>query len=173
MQKYEFSMTGFIVGFIAKLLYFSSLTALIPFGAMILTQKTESLPATLRFLPITALALLGFSVLMLLFHHKSLAHTLASLGWMTLLPGIGALGFMIFNKAAVFNVLNSAIFGFSKIQPYVAAYLDSALPKVWIVIGVYILLGFILVYIAGRMESKHAITSYIRRVFGPRARIYR
>lgn len=173
MPKYEFSMAGFIVGFIAKLLYFSSLTALIPFGAMILTQKTADLPATMHFLPLSALALLGFSVLILLFHHRSIAHTLASLGWMTLIPGLGALGFMIFNRDAVMNMLSSVIFGFGKIEPYVAAYLNSALPKVWVVIVVYILLGAILLYIAGRMESQHAITSYVRRIFGPRARIYR
>lgn len=172
MSRYQFSITGFIVGIIAKLVYLSALTVLIPFGAMILTQKPSGLPATLQFFPISALALLGFSVLILLFHHRSLAHTLASLGWMTLLPGLGALGLMIFNREAVFTILGNFL-GFGRIEPYIADYINSALPNVWFVTVVYIILGVVLIYIAGRMESTHTITAYVRRVFGPRARIYR
>jgi hypothetical protein len=173
MPPYRFSFTGFIIGWIAKLLYFASLTTLIPFGAMLLTARPAEIPASLQYLPWTALGLLFLSAFVLLVYHRNLAHTLASLGWMTLLPGIGALVFMIVDPQTVLGFIAKLVVGFGKVEPLVESYLNDVLPKVWLFIAVYILLGFVLISIAGKMESKHALMSHFRKIFGPRVRFFR
>ena len=169
----HWSVGGFITGWVARLLYLTSLTALIPFGALLLTERPEKIPDTLQYLPLTAATLLGLSALVLLLYHRSVAHTLASLGWMTLVPGIGSLVFMLVNREAVFTLLATLVIGFGKIEPLLVAYLENVLPKLWLFIIGYIVLGLVLIHIAGRMEHEHALTSQLRKLFGPRARIFR
>ncbi len=173
MAKYEFSIVGLLVSWIARVPYIASLTSLIPFGALLITSVPAQISVELGYLPRSALALLGMSALILLCYHRNFAHTLASLGWMTLLPGLGALFFMIFRREQVFGLLSRFVVGFGKIEPAVNSYLGRALPNLWIFIAGYIVIGFVLIYFAGRIESEHAITSYLRRIFGPRARIVR
>jgi hypothetical protein len=173
MHVHRFSFTGFLIGWFARLLYFASLASLIPFGAMLLTTRPEKIPANLQYLPWTAVGLLFLSAFVLLVYHRSFAHTLASLGWMTLLPGIGALVFMLVNKEAVFNFITTLVVGFGKVEPLVSEYINDVLPKVWLFIAVYIILGFLLIYIAGKMEYEHAMMSQFRRIFGSRVRFFR
>ncbi len=173
MAAYKFSILGLLVSWVARVLYIASLTSLIPFGALLITSAPAQIPVTSGYLPATALALLGMSALMLLGYHRNFAHTLSSLGWMTLLPGLGALFFMIFRREQVFGLLSRLVAGFGKIEPVVNSYLERALPNLWIFIAGYIMIGCVLIYFAGRIESEHAITSYFRRIFGPRARIFR
>ncbi len=173
MQAHKFSVIGFFVSWIAKLLYFAALTSLIPFGAMLFTARPEKIPEAIAYFPITALGLIALSIVVLLIYTKSFAHTLASMGWMTLLPGIGALVFMFVDKQAVIGIFAKVILGFDKIEPYVSAYLDDVLPKVWIFIIAYILLGLVLISIAGKMEYEHALMFQFKKIFGPNARIFR
>ncbi|MEM4239915.1 MAG: hypothetical protein QXM31_00040 [Candidatus Woesearchaeota archaeon] len=168
MPRHRRGIFGFILEWIAKLLYFASLSSLIPFGAMILTQRPDRIPQTLSYLPLTALGLLIVSAALLLAYHKSLAHTIAALGWMTLIPGIGALAFMIVNRQAVLDFFAKTILGFEKIEPYVAEYLDNVLPKVWLFVIAYVIIGLVLLQIAGRIGREHSIWSRIRRLLGLR-----
>jgi hypothetical protein len=92
---------------------------------------------------------------------------------MTLLPGLGALFFMIFRREQVFGLLSKFVVGFGKIEPAVNAYLERALPNLWIFIAGYIIIGFVLLYFAGKIEEEHAIMSYLKRLFGPRVKIFR
>lgn len=173
METRKFSLVGLLISWIASIIYLASLTSLIPFGALLLTSRPDRIPDTLQYLPYTALALVGVSVLILFIYYRSFAHTLASLGWMTLLPGLASLFFLIFKPEAVLDLLATFVIGFGKIEPLVAAYIGQAVPKLWIFILGYIALGMVLIYIAGKMESEHALTSTVRKLFGPRARIFR
>jgi hypothetical protein len=140
---------------------------------LLLTSRPEKVLLDFGRFPIAAIALLCLSIVVLMAYHRSFAHTLASLGWMTLVPGIGALVMMIVNREAVVSFLVSLVSVFGNVGPYVSAYIDAALPKVWVFIGVYIFLGFVLLYVAGKIEYEHAMMATLKRVFGPRARIYR
>ncbi len=173
MTAHKFSIAGFIIRWIASLLYITALTTLIPYGALLLTAMPENIALNLGYLPITAFGLLVLSVLVLWFYYKSLAHTVSSLGWMTLLPGLGALFFMIFRPDEVLGLLSGFITSFGRIEPYIIAYLETAFPKLWIMIISYLVLGVLFIYVAGRMEYKHALVFQLKRIFGPRAKIYR
>ncbi len=173
MAKYKSTLLGWVVSGVAKLVYLASLASLIPFGALLITTAPEQIAVELGHIPLTALAMLGVSALILLCYHRNFARTLASLGWMTLLPGLGAVFFMIFRREQVFGLLSGLVVGFGKIEPALNAYLERALPNLWVFIAGYIIIGFVLVYFAGRIEREHAITSCIRKFFGPRARIFR
>ncbi len=173
MAKYESALLGWVVSWIARMLYLSSLASLIPFGALLITSAPAQFPVQLNYLPMTALALIGMSALVLLCYYRNLAHTLSSLGWMTLLPGLGALFFMIFRREQVLGLLSRVVVGFGTIEPAVNAYLERTLPNLWVFIAGYIIIGIVLVYFAGRIESEQAVMSRIRRIFGPRTRIFR
>jgi hypothetical protein len=172
MHRHRFSIIGFFVGWIAKLLYFASLTSLIPFGAMLLTARPQKIPETLAYFPLTAIGLLLISAFVLLVYHKNLGHTISTLGWMTLIPGIGSLVFMFVNPQAVLDLFAKVILGFDKIEQYIMSYLDDVLPKVWLFIAAYILLGIVLISVGRKMEHKQTLMSYFRKVFGPRVRFY-
>ncbi|MEM2916716.1 MAG: hypothetical protein QXT19_05175, partial [Candidatus Woesearchaeota archaeon] len=168
MRGYMRSVSGLVVGWIARLLYIASLTSLVPFGALLLTSAPAQVPVRLGYLPVTALALFGLSALLLLCYHRSLARTLSSLGWMTLLPGLVALFFIIFRRDRGFGMLSWLVVGFGKIEPALNAYLERTLPKLWVFIVGYIIIGFVLVYFAGKIEKERTLTSYLKRLFGPR-----
>jgi hypothetical protein len=167
-----FSLHGFIVSWIARLFYLSSLTSLIPFGAVLVKSGFTHIGEQLGKVPIAAIILLGLSILVLLFFYHNLAHTLASLGWMTFLPGLGGVFFMLFNREQVFGALASVFSGFALVEPFIIA-LQASLPQVWAFIIGYVALGFVLIHIAGRIEREHALTTTLKNVFGPRVRILR
>jgi len=173
VETQNFSLVGLLISWIASILYLASLTSLIPFGALLLTSRPDRIPDTLQYLPHTALALVGVSVLILFIYYRSFARTLASLGWMTLLPGLASLFFLIFKPEAVLDLLAKLVIGFGKVEPLLASYLERTVPKLWIFILGYIALGIVLIYIAGKIEREHALTSTIRKLFGSRARIVR
>ncbi len=168
-HSYSFNAVNLIVGWIAGLFYFTALTSLIPFGALLVTSGVVSIPSQLRHLPLAALILVGVSILVLFLHYRNAAHTLAALGWMTFLPGLGGFFFLVFGKVAVFAWLEK-IFEGSIAAPFISA-VYKALPSAWLFVIGYILLGYALIGIAGRMDREHALFAQVRKLFGPRARI--
>ncbi|MEM4247151.1 MAG: hypothetical protein QXR48_01280 [Candidatus Woesearchaeota archaeon] len=173
MVRLRSGVFGFFVGWISRLIYVSSLASLIPFGAMIFTSAPAEIPVGFGYFPLTALGLLGVSALILFCYHRNLARTFASLGLMTLIPGIGALVLMLVNKDVVFAIFARFVFGFGKIEPYLNSYIESAIPNTWLFIIAYVLLGFLFLYVAVKIKYRYALVGYFRRVFGSRARIYK
>jgi len=172
MEAHRFSLGGFIVGWVARLLYLSALTVLIPFGALLITSGLSKIPEAIRQVPITALALVGVSAIILFLYHHSIAHTLASLGWMTLLPGIGGLLLMLVGREAIFGFISRFFAGFSLIEPLLTAVQES-LPKIWLFAVAYIIIGLMLIHTAGKIDHQHALRSQLRNLFGPRVRIFK
>ena len=171
-QARHFNLFGFIIGWIARLLYLGALTTLIPFGALLITSGIKNIPTQVRNVPITAVVLVGISIVVLFLYHRDFAHTLASMGWMTFLPGLGGLFFLFFSKDKIFALFEKLFVGFESIKPLLDA-VQQSLPQVWIFVIGYVVLGFVLIHIAGRMDREHALTSQLRKIFGPRARIYK
>ncbi len=172
MAEHKFSLGGFLVSWIARLLYFSALTVLIPFGALMLSAGLGGIPQAVRAIPTTALLLVGVSAVILLLYHRNIAATLASLGWMTLLPGLGGLVFLILGKETIIAVLQKLFLGFGLVESMVGM-IEQSLPNLIIFVIGYIILGLLFLHIAGKIEHKHAITAQIKKLFGPRARVLR
>jgi len=168
---FQFNVVNFIVGWIAGLFYLTALSALIPFGALLITSGFSHIPAHLQNFPITALILIGVSVIVLVLHYRSVAHTLAALGWMTFMPGLGGVFFLAFGSEKVFAWL-AKIFVGSALEPFIAA-VYKALPQVWLFVIGYVIIGYIFIHIAGKIDREHALASQLRKLFGPRARIYK
>jgi hypothetical protein len=169
---HRFSLSGFIVSWIARLFYLASLTAIIPFAAFLLANPLEAMPDLLSQFPVAALILFVLSIIILFVYHHNIAHTLAALGWMALLPGFGGLVFMLVPREAAFAFLKGIFSGFAMLEPFVAA-VQQALPWGWLFVIGYIVIGLALVHIAGRMDSDHALTTHLKKIFGPRVRILR
>jgi hypothetical protein len=172
VELHKFSVTGFVISWIARLFYLGALTALIPFGAVLITSGLSEIPETIRAVPTAALALAGVSVLVLFFYHGHLAHVLAALGWMTLLPGIGGAIFLLLKRETLFAFLTAIFSGFALVEPFIAA-VEKALPNAWLFVIGYLVLGVMFIYVAGKMEREHAVLTQMRKLFGPRARIFR
>lgn len=173
MKERVHTLWGLIIGWIARLLYLSSLVALIPFFILLFTSPLVLLPETLQLVPFTAMGLLAVSILILFLYHRNLAHVLASMGWMTMIPGFAAVFFLIFNREAVFQLLASIVAGFGKVEPWVVSYLEHFLPHSWAFSVIYILVGFVLLKIARKIDHEHSLALQIKKLFGPRVRIFR
>lgn len=168
----KFSPLSFVVGWMAGLLYLGALASLIPFGALLVSSGFKNIPAAMHQVPIAALALVGASFIVLLLYYRDLAHSLAALGWMTFLPGFGGLFMLFFSPDAMFAFLQKTFAGFSAVKPFLEA-VQNTLPTVWLFIIGYILVGFIFLHIAGRLNEEHQLSSYFKKAFGPRVKIFR
>jgi hypothetical protein len=170
-EAFKFSVANFVVGWIAGLFYLTALATLIPFGALLATSGFTHIPEYLHNVPISALILVGIAVAVLFVHYRSVAHTIASLGWMTFLPGLGGLLLLVFGKVQIFAWLERFFAG-TALEPFIAA-IYNAMPQVWLFVIGYVVLGYIFIHIAGKIDREHALAAQLRKLFGPRARIYR
>jgi hypothetical protein len=171
-KMHEFHLSGFIISWFARLLYLGSLTTLIPFGALVLASPEKFVSESLHYIPVTGFAFAGAGALILLLHYRNLAHVLATLGWATLIPGLGGLFFMVFQRDAFFAFLTNVFSGFSLIEPFAAVF-QQTFPTIWLFVIGYVLIGLVLLHVAGRMEREHAVLEQFKKIFGPRVRVFR
>lgn len=168
MVEQKTGLFGVVVRWFAHLLYVSSLTALIPFASLMLYSPAGLWPAMLGYAPLTAIVLLVLSVAVLFFYYHNVGHVLASLGWMTFVPGIAGFFFVVFRMEWVF-----ALFEYfaGPLAPVVRQQLENALPTSWLFIIGYVVIGFVLLKAAGGLEREHVISGRIRKFLGSRWRI--
>lgn len=162
-----------LLWWVVRLLYLSALTTLVPFVARFITAGTFALPENVQYVPGAAFGILVVCVLVLFFHYHSAAHTLASLGWMTFIPGLFALFFQIVSPESFIALLEKVGVGAGLVQSEIREYIAYVVPKLWLYIAVYVVLGLLLITLAGKMEREHALGEQVRKLFGPRARIFR
>jgi len=140
------------------LAYIAGLTILIPLFLLLISPPPDV--AAIEFLGVyflVALALIVASVLALLWWKASLAKTLKTLGSMTLIPGILALVFAINGREIVLAWFETRILNFALVKPYFIQYLEQAVPKIWWLTVLYLLLGMFLILWgvrAGKEEYK-------------------
>ena len=170
MTEHKFHRLDLLIWFVVKILYLYSLTALIPFGALFFTSGVRAIPQEIQHSPLIALGIFAVSLILLFAHYRDLAHSLASLGWMALLVGITAVLFHLLHPQSVLGLFQNVVYGFDKIEPIIVKELDDVFPTIWLFIIGYIVLGIVLLYIAGKMEPEHSMMSTIRKLFKPRKR---
>jgi hypothetical protein len=172
-QPHTSHVFDIILWWVVRLLYLSALTTLVPFVAHFIASGSLALPENVQYVPGAAFGILVICITVLFIHYHSVAHTLASLGWMTFVPGLIALFFQIVSPESFIATLETVGIGAGLVQNEIKEYINFVVPKVWLFIAVYLALGFILIHIAGKMEREHALTAQVRKLFGPRARILR
>lgn len=128
-----------IVVYIGEVLYFSGLTALIPLLPLLFAPK-ELFVA--RYILGLALALIVASFLVIYFFTKSKKIALRALGLTTLIPGLLAVLFAYVGERRMVIFLSK----FGEITPLVEHWINTYVPKAWLLAGIYIIVGVALVY---------------------------
>ena len=154
MENMAYSL---IIYTVARVMYVTGLTLLIPFVfLMLLPELPEGqifwfsvTPAIFSFS--TALIIISFVILF--WRQRRIGRTLKSLGLITLIPGAAGLMLGLLGRKAIFNFLSSAIVGFETVEPVINFYLDNAIPKIMLLTVSFIFLG-ILMWLMGDKIDK-------------------
>ena len=163
---------GFIICTLAQILYLSSLTVLIPLGILIFLSPVQTTSMLGESLPWGSVVLLLLSVIILFGYYHNTAKTVSILGWLSLIPGLSGLFFLLVDRESLFNLLSSFLVGINVVEPVIAAW-ENTLPQLWLFVIGYLVLGMFLIHLAGRLGREHALVSKIKQMFGRRARIVR
>lgn len=134
---------GLLIRYAVALLYELALASLLPLLGLMFTPEFQLDSSFAQALALAIFFIIsGFLILLL--YKKRIDKALISLGMMTLFPGVLALLISFYQKDAFIRWAGS-FYGFEKVQPLVESYLQSALPKVNIVVLIYILVGTFLI----------------------------
>jgi ribose/xylose/arabinose/galactoside ABC-type transport system permease subunit len=137
------SVLGLGVRYIVAILYEVALASLLPLFGLLLTPGFQLDSNFIQAIGIAFAFVIG-GFLVLLLYKKRIDSALVSLGLMTLFPGVLALVLSYYHGEALLRWVGS-IYGVKLLEPVLASYLQSALPKVYILVLVYILVGAFLV----------------------------
>ena len=172
MSTHKFSFGRLIIVWFAEILYLSALSALLPVILLTLISPMEPFANLSQYVSLTALGMVVLSVFILFLAYQSLGRVFFSVGWITLVPGLGGLIFLDFQKDAIIAFFSTVFSWFPLVEP-VVNILERSMPNLWVIAVSYIIIGFLFMHLAGKLEHKHALTSQIRKLFGRRAKILR
>ncbi len=147
LQKKVTELVGFeIVKYIAGVLYFAGLAALIPLVPLVFSP-VEFVRAQRAFLISLVLIVCGF--LLVYWFSRSRKIALRSLGMMTLIPGLVGV-FLLYSGPRRMSKLVAVL---EEAPLLVEKYMTSQVPNAWLLAGVYIILGVFLVWISYRVRK--------------------
>ena len=127
------------ISIIARLFYFFGLTALIPLLPLVLTPN-QLVDARYAFGIALGSIILGFALVF--YFSKTRKIALRVLGLFTLIPGLLAVIVSFAGPRRMGEFLSM----FGKISPLLQKYIDSYVPKAWLIAGIYIILGVALIW---------------------------
>ncbi len=131
---------------VAKIFYFAGLTALIPLIPLLLSPS-QLVEAKYAFGFAIGLIFVGFLLVYWFSHSNKLA--LRSLGLMTLIPGLLAVLFSYMGPRRQANLLRS----FGEASPFLEEWIRTYVPKAWLLAGIYIIIGVILIWLSERVRK--------------------
>ncbi len=147
LKKKVTEFVGFqIIKYIAGVLYFAGLAALIPLVPLVFSP-VEFVRAQRAFLIALALILAGF--LLVYWFSRSKKVALQSLGMMTLIPGLVGV-FLLYSGPRRMSKLVAVL---EEAPLLVEKYMTSQVPHAWLLAGVYIILGVLLVWFSYRVRN--------------------
>ena len=171
MQKKESAIISYIIGWMAFLIYFTGMAFLVPLLAIIIfPPDIFILPPNLNKLTIFALFLVVASTIMLVKQKKSTGAALQYIAIMNFTIGIVAVVFVLIGKS---NIL-SATHIFGHLKPAAEGYIEYwayFLPRLWISITIYFILGIIAWMMGNSLKRKEHTLGIVHKVFGERAKI--
>lgn len=149
---YKKAAKSLVISFIVNTAYITSISTLIPIVFLILFPQGVVVLTERIYKPLfLSIALIAASAAVLFLHRKSKKKTLRDFGMMTLVPGSAALVFMLFGKKAIAEILKRYTVNLYEID-LIVNYVDSTLPKLWILIAGYIFIGAAFMYLGRRLN---------------------
>ncbi len=130
---------------VAQFIYFAGLTALIPLMPLVLSP--EKLIAA-RFAFFVAVVLILVSFFIIYWISESKKYALRALGMTTLFPGLLAVLFSYAGPRRMANFLRML----GEASPFLEEYIESYVPKAWLLAGIYIIVGVILVWLSEKVR---------------------
>jgi hypothetical protein len=134
-----------IIKIIAQVFYFAGLTALIPLVPLLLSPQ-QLIGARYAFGVAFGFIFVGFLVVYWFSASKKIAFR--SLGLMTLIPGLLAVLFSYIGPRRMAIVLR----WFGEASPLLETWIESYVPKAWLLAGIYIILGTALVWLSEKVK---------------------
>ncbi len=173
-KKKDSVVGGVIVSIVSHIIYILGLSLIIPMLFLyFFPQRLWTAVSYAKPILYVSVGLVILSMLVLYMYNKSIGKTFFSLGLATFVPGSVALLFSVYNKEIIFSYIKKYVVSFELIEPLIDTYLAHALPTVWIVTIVYLIIGFVFIWIGVQKLRMESTESMAKRVFGPRARILR
>ncbi|MBW2969732.1 hypothetical protein KY319_01275 [Candidatus Woesearchaeota archaeon] len=131
-----------VIKFFAGAFYIAGLTALIPLFPLVFSpsQLVEA-----KYSLGTAFGLIFLGFLFLFWFSGSSKLACRVLGFMTLAPGLLGV-FLLYSRVN----LSKFLYVFGEWSPFVESYLEANVPRAWLLAGVYIIVGVVLVWVSAR-----------------------
>jgi len=135
-----------IARLIAQFSYFAGLTALIPLIPLLLSPQ-QLVEAKYAFGFAMGMIFLGFFLVFWFARSAKVAFNV--LGLTTLVPGLLAVLFSYMGPRRMVNLLRS----FGEASPFLEKWIETYVPKAWLLAGIYIILGVFLVWISEKLKK--------------------
>ena len=147
VQKRVAEFVGFeVVKIIAQVLYFAGLSALIPLVPLLLSPQ-EVVAAKYAFGIALGFIFGGFVLMYWFSESKKVAFR--ALGLMTLIPGLLAVVFSFMGPRRMTNFLGT----FGEVTPFFEQWVETYVPKAWLLAGVYIIVGVFFMWISEKVRK--------------------
>ncbi len=134
-----------IVKWVAELFYLAGLTALIPLLPLVLSPL-KFIQAKQAF--VIALALIIVSFILVYAASQSKKVALRALGLFTLIPGLLAVFFSYAGQRRMAEMMG----WFGQESPLFENYIETHVPKAWLLAGLYIIVGVALIWISEKVN---------------------
>jgi len=172
VEKRKSVIAKVVINILVNAVYAFSLSVLVPLMLMVFFPE-QLWPNVFYAKPVIFLAvgLVFLSMGLLYIYTGSAGKTFFRLGLVTFLPGFLALVFSFYSKEIVFGMIEKYIGPFYLVEPYLGSYFEMVLPKVLTLAIAYLALGVFLIYIGVSYLRAESTRSWVKQVFGPRARI--
>ncbi|MBD3304448.1 hypothetical protein GF343_04835 [Candidatus Woesearchaeota archaeon] len=171
-EKKSFVLT-WILKWAAAVIYITGLAFIIPFIILILfPPEVFILPPNLGKLTLIATGLVAISAIILMLQKKSIGNALVSLSIMTFLVGIIATLLALFGQEDIISFLDF-LGALKPLAEGYIAYWAFFVPKVWISIAGYFVLGIVMWVTGNRIRREQHQISIMQRLFGKRAKIFK
>jgi len=173
MTEKKSVVIAWIVGWIAAVIYITGLAFLVPLIILLLfPPEIFILPPNVVALTLISTGLVIISAVILMLQKKSMGDALVALSVMTFIVGIIAVGFAWFGQDKIVSFLDFL----GTLKPVAEGYViywAFFVPRVWISIAGYFILGIILWVIGNRIRREQHQIGIMQRVFGKKIRIFR
>jgi len=133
-----------LVSWIAGAIYFAGLTALIPIVPLVISP-IQFVNAQRAFAVALAFIVFGFALVYIVSRSKKIA--LRTLGMVTLVPGLIAVFFSYSGERRMTELMR----WFSE-APLFEKYIETHVPKAWLLAGIYIILGVLLIWLSEKSK---------------------
>jgi hypothetical protein len=147
VQKRIAEFVGFqVVKVFAQVFYFAGLTALIPLVPLLFSPD-QLVGAKYAFG--FALGFIFVSFVLVYWFSESKRIAFASLGYMTLVPGLLAVVFSFMGPRRMAEFLRR----FGEASPYLENWIESYVPNAWLLAGIYIIVGVGFIWISQKVRK--------------------